>query len=172
MYPLLMLSLFSSLVGVQVIKAQQEIMDVLTVRGIQVVNEQNKPVVAIGSSSSGGGMIFVHDENGESGIVMTAEAELRGLGIFKPNGELGMGMYANENGGVIEGYGKGNSIGLHITQSKLIYYTNTVTGVRLVGSELSRDGLKVGHVYPAHYKSDGISYNGIGGFKLPRNITN
>ncbi len=46
-YPLLMLSLFSSLVGVQVIKAQQEIVDVLTVRGIQVVNEQNKPVVAI-----------------------------------------------------------------------------------------------------------------------------
>lgn len=39
-YPLLMLSLFSSLVGVQVIKAQQEIVDVLTVRGIQVVNEQ------------------------------------------------------------------------------------------------------------------------------------
>ena len=51
-------------------------------------------------------MIFVHDENGESGIVVTAEAELRGLGIFKPNGELGMGMYANENGGVIEGMEK------------------------------------------------------------------
>ena len=32
---LLMLSLFSSLVGVQVIKAQQEIVDVLTVRGFK-----------------------------------------------------------------------------------------------------------------------------------------
>ena len=38
-YPLLMLSLFSSLVGVQVIKAQQEVLDSITTRALIVVDD-------------------------------------------------------------------------------------------------------------------------------------
>jgi|BioPla2DNA2_1021312.scaffolds.fasta_scaffold38307_1 hypothetical protein len=174
-YPLLMLSLFSSLVGVQVIKAQQEIMGVLTVRGIQVVNEKNTPVMQIMPKDSGG-LITFFDEKGILGVGIGANSEYRGLVISKPNGEAGIAMGVDENGGSIEAYGEKDTLALRITPSMLTYYRNHVTGARMAGSELSRDGLKVnastaGHAY---YKSDGISHTGnnIFGFKLPRNITN
>ncbi len=173
MYPLLMLSLFSSLVGVQVIKAQQEVMDVLTVRVIQVVNEKKEPVIMIGANENQGGGIWIYDEKGIPGVILGSNVDVRSVGIYNADGDNAMIMVSSEHGNSLYGYGKNNLLRLTIDSSKLTYYNNnTLTGVTTIGSELSRDGLKVGYVYPAHYKSNGVSYNGVGGFKLPRNITN
>jgi hypothetical protein len=46
-YPLLMLSLFSSLVGVQVIKAQQEVLDLVVTKELRVVNDEGETVASI-----------------------------------------------------------------------------------------------------------------------------
>jgi hypothetical protein len=54
-------------------------------------------------------------------MVIVVDSEYRGLGVLKPNGEAGIGMHADENGGVIEGYGNENSIALSITHRMLTY---------------------------------------------------
>ena len=46
-YPLLMLSLFSSLVGVQVIKAQQEVLDMVVTKELRVVNDKGEIVASL-----------------------------------------------------------------------------------------------------------------------------
>ncbi len=174
-YPLLMLSLFSAFAGVRVIKAQSEVLDVLTVRGIQIVNEQNTPVVQITSDSlDGGGVLIVSDENGKWGISMVAKSDFRGIGVVESSGDLGIVMGSDEKGGMIEGYGKEGALALRITPYMLTYYENYVTGGRSVGSELSAKGLEVkdGHSISTRYAAGRISYNGFFGFELPRDITN
>ena len=46
-YPLLMLSLFSSLVGAQVIRAQQEVLDRVVSRELVIVNEEGDEVFSV-----------------------------------------------------------------------------------------------------------------------------
>ena len=64
-YPLLMLSLFSSLVGVQVIKAQQEVLDSITTRALIVVDDNGNTVATLKKQSDGYGGTFLdifHDD--------------------------------------------------------------------------------------------------------------
>ena len=103
-YPLLMLSLFSSLVGVQVIRAQQEIMDTLTVRSLSVVGVEGQVLASIGPAPNGGGFVKIFDENGRLGMMIVADSEYRGLGVFKENGELGISIGSDGNTSTIEGY--------------------------------------------------------------------
>ena len=46
-YPLLMLSLFSSLIGVQVIRAQQQVLDMVVTKELRVVNDEGETVAMI-----------------------------------------------------------------------------------------------------------------------------
>jgi hypothetical protein len=54
-YPLLMLSLFSSLVGVQVIKAQQDVLESITTRELIVVDDNGNTVATLKKQSDGVG---------------------------------------------------------------------------------------------------------------------
>lgn len=176
-YPLLMLSLFSSLVGVQVIRAQQEIMDTLTVRSLSVVGVEGQVLASIGPGPNGGGFVTIFDENGRLGMMIVADSEYRGLGVVKENGELGISIGSDGNTSTIEGYGKNSNIAFRITPSKLTYYRTMANGITEMGSELDERGLTIraiGDNPTTRYSVDEIrnsNYTGVGSFKLPRNTT-
>ncbi|MFW5891743.1 MAG: hypothetical protein ACOCUI_05950 [bacterium] len=57
-YPLLIMSLFYSLAGEQVVMKAEEVMDKLTVREISVVDKNNKEIINIGEGFFGGKIDF------------------------------------------------------------------------------------------------------------------
>jgi hypothetical protein len=77
-YPLLMLSLFSSLVGVQVIKAQQEVLDRVVSRELVVVNEEGVEVFSVVPNRNGGVRLFAGSEESDEffEVDILAEQEL------------------------------------------------------------------------------------------------
>jgi len=82
-YPLLMLSLFSSLdLGVQVIKAQQEVLDLVVTKELRVVNDEGETVASI-SHTEGNGTSLILDYGNRRAVIAASNL---GSEVFLLNG--------------------------------------------------------------------------------------
>lgn len=84
-YPLLMLSLFSSLVGVQVIKAQQEVLDRVASRELVVVNEEGDEVFSVVPNKNGGVRLFAGNKDSDEFFVVEILQDVLDAGILNSN---------------------------------------------------------------------------------------
>ena len=72
-YPLLMLSLFSSMIGIKVIQAQQEILDIVTTKELKVVDDEGRTVAQLRNDNGGASLILVGPQNTQKSLRLISD---------------------------------------------------------------------------------------------------
>lgn len=72
-YPLLMLSLFSSMIGIKVIQAQQEILDIVTTKELKVVDDEGRTVAQLRNDNGGASLILVGPQNTQNSLRLISD---------------------------------------------------------------------------------------------------
>lgn len=98
-YPLLMLSLLSSLVGVGVIRAQQEILDRVVTRELIVVNEENEEVLSVVPNDNGGILLFSGNMKDQDCLIVHVGDRILGTSLSLMNGKNSFEVGVNEQYG-------------------------------------------------------------------------
>lgn len=98
-YPLLMLSLFSSLVGVQVLKAQQDVLDRVVTKELIIVNDNGVETATIKNTYTGSAELLLNDGEGENMVELSAHGTGASLTLNDRNHKTGIHLWAASQGG-------------------------------------------------------------------------
>lgn len=112
-YPLLMLSLFSSLVGVQVIKAQQDVLDSVVTKELIIINDKGIETASI-KNTDAGAELLLNGTDGKNMVELSAHERIgASLSLNDPNHKAGTMIWAASKGGNISlSYDGGQQVSL------------------------------------------------------------